>query len=82
MYKREGGNKMTMFDQLKSEGMKYIWVPQKARKKFYAIKLDLTHDTLTDDTDVFTFNAESDEEKSLLKSLPKGMWVRIVATED
>ncbi len=68
---------MNMFEQLKSEGIKYILVPKRAKKKFYAIKQDIKEEALTDDTDVFTYDAEGQEEKELLKALPKDTWVRI-----
>lgn len=68
---------MNMFEQLKSEGIKYILIPKRAKKKFYAVKQDIKAEALTDDSDVFTYNAEGEEEKELLKVLPKDAWVRI-----
>ena len=68
---------MNMFEQLKSEGIKYILVPKRARKKFYAVKQNIKEEALTDDTDVFTYDVEGQEEKELLKALPKDTWVRI-----
>lgn len=68
---------MTMFTQLQNEGITYILIPKKARKKFYAIKQDIKESPLTDDTDVFTYNAEGEEEKQILKALPKDTWLRI-----
>ena len=68
---------MNMFEQLKSEGIKYILVPKRARKKFYAVKQNIKEEALTEDTDVFTYDVEGQEEKDLLKALPKDTWVRI-----
>ena len=68
---------MNMFEQLKSEGIKYILVPKRARKKFYAVKQNIKEEALTEDTDVFTYDVEGQEEKELLKALPKDTWVRI-----
>ncbi len=70
---------MNMFEQLKSEGITYILIPKKARKKFYAIKEDLKAGPLTDESDVYTYTAEGDEEKQLLKALPKDQWVGLNA---
>ena len=68
---------MNMFEQLKLEGIKYILVPKRARKKFYAVKQNIKEEALTEDTDVFTYDVEGQEEKDLLKALPKDTWVRI-----
>lgn len=68
---------MNMFEQLKLEGITYILIPKKARKKFYAIKQDIKEEPLTDDSDVFTYNADGDEEKNLLKALPKDVWIKL-----
>lgn len=68
---------MNMFEQLKSEGITYILIPKKARKKFYAIKQDIKVEPLTDDSDVFTYNADGDEERDLLKALPKDVWIKL-----
>ena len=68
---------MNMFEQLKSEGIKYILIPKRAKKKFYAVKQDLKTEALTDDSDVFTYSTEGKEEKELLKALPKDIWVKI-----
>ena len=68
---------MNMFEQLKLEGIKYILVPKRAKKKFYAVKQNIKEEALTEDTDVFTYDVEGQEEKELLKALPKDTWVRI-----
>lgn len=68
---------MNMFEQLKAEGINYILIPKRTKKKFYAVKQNIKEEALTDDTDVFTYNAEGEEEKELLKALPKDVWVRL-----
>lgn len=68
-----------MIEMLRSNGYKYMFVLKGARKCFYATKAEIgsASEPFTDDTEFSVFSVENDEEKAMLKALPKNTFIKL-----
>ena len=62
-----------MFKQLINDGYKFMFIPKRNRKTFYAVK----DNELTDNTECFEFKTENDTEVKLVDVLPRDVLIPI-----